>query len=610
MQTEPPQHARPKLVRTSTHKVRTGCIACKKRRIKCDEAKPHCDNCLKSRGHCEGYVVTPATRKPRGPGQLCWDSRQVTRAAPPTTQLQLNTDPLDFRDATAMAYFQEFVDLVQGPWIAMAFNGNLWKVTLPQLARSNSTLRCAAMGIGALCMWHRQSKYGTLRASLAPSLPGAGGDAHYFHAVACYCHSLRLQSRKTSIQDAVCLSVLLLTFETLRGNRMAALDHVNHGLALLLALLTDEDAHRHVATLAPNPKSLLRAVADVFTPLAMQARSILRGRIGHCLPLPNFTEGLRAKKQTMESFMALVSKLPRSSADIDRIPAAFNNLDEFEAYWITVQHRQTTIGPIMLEIIQTSGVLGSNDDDDINSFWLDLFKNPRINEFCENTNKLMQALDSAFLPLFNRIIMSDAESQEYMRAIHLRLQYLGVYIFENTPQYLDIDMIHSRTSLFREYVSLADMAICAAKRESENPAHQLSLQCDLSWRLFTVAFFCRDPLVREEALWKLKDYPGYDGLWNTHSLYILALRNRYVERVNVAEGTPMEQWHRLWRREYVFEDGGDRILFRYLDKDGLTGEWQLVEEATQSQGNSEGVHWKRQPLRGSGRPLMADLISS
>ena len=41
-------------------KVRTGCTICKRRRIKCDEAKPECMRCLKSGWQCEGYNVPKA----------------------------------------------------------------------------------------------------------------------------------------------------------------------------------------------------------------------------------------------------------------------------------------------------------------------------------------------------------------------------------------------------------------------------------------------------------------------------------------------------------------------------------------------------------------------
>ena len=36
-------------------RVRTGCITCRKRRIKCDEARPGCDRCRNANFSCEGY---------------------------------------------------------------------------------------------------------------------------------------------------------------------------------------------------------------------------------------------------------------------------------------------------------------------------------------------------------------------------------------------------------------------------------------------------------------------------------------------------------------------------------------------------------------------------
>ncbi|KFY76288.1 hypothetical protein V499_04014 [Pseudogymnoascus sp. VKM F-103] len=46
--------------RRSHRKTRTGCMICKARKIKCDETKPHCNNCLKRSVQCE-YPTLPPT---------------------------------------------------------------------------------------------------------------------------------------------------------------------------------------------------------------------------------------------------------------------------------------------------------------------------------------------------------------------------------------------------------------------------------------------------------------------------------------------------------------------------------------------------------------------
>ncbi|RMZ92105.1 hypothetical protein DV736_g679, partial [Chaetothyriales sp. CBS 134916] len=37
-------------------RTKTGCLTCRKRRIKCDEEKPFCKNCVKSKRECAGYI--------------------------------------------------------------------------------------------------------------------------------------------------------------------------------------------------------------------------------------------------------------------------------------------------------------------------------------------------------------------------------------------------------------------------------------------------------------------------------------------------------------------------------------------------------------------------
>lgn len=54
-QEQPADMRRKRQVRRRT---RTGCLTCRKRRIKCDERKPACFNCEKSRKQCAGYEET------------------------------------------------------------------------------------------------------------------------------------------------------------------------------------------------------------------------------------------------------------------------------------------------------------------------------------------------------------------------------------------------------------------------------------------------------------------------------------------------------------------------------------------------------------------------
>ncbi|KAI6749695.1 hypothetical protein HG530_015109 [Fusarium avenaceum] len=596
-----------KISRTSTSKVRTGCITCKRRHVKCDETKPQCGNCVRNGRKCEGYLIVD--KKPStSPVQIKWDSKQITRAAPPRTQLHLVHDSLDFGDAKAVLYFDEFVHIVQSPWIAAGFSNDLWAVTLPQVARTNSTVRHAAIAIGALSRWYGKSNHSDTDSLQMIEDGAARKDTDYLNAVAHYCHAMKLQSQQASMQDAVFLSILFLCFETLRGNRKAALDHINHGLAMLLALLTDPDS-RQMTSVAPNPKPLIAVVADIFSHLLPQTRLILRDNIGRSPAVPNFARGLRAKKQTVETFMTLITKLPRSYPPTRQLPVVLESLDDFEKYWITGRSARLSVGPILMEAVQESGALSSADPYSISELWKQVTADPRIKEICEASTKELHALEAAFMPVFNRAIMSDPASTDYIRAIHLRLHYLGICTFDDLTHFYDIEPVIAKTPLFREYLSLADISLRTVKCDLKNPAQRLSLQCNLSAYLFLISLFCRDPILRDEATWMLKDYPSQDGIWNARSLYLLALKNRTVERINASEGTALEQWHRLLRREYLFEEGGGRVVLCFLDKDADTGEWELVEETAEVKGDLEAVQWQRRPLSAGGKPLLGDVMA-
>ncbi|KAJ5714488.1 uncharacterized protein N7483_011669 [Penicillium malachiteum] len=151
------------------------------------------------------------------------------------------------------------------------------------------------------------------------------------------------------------------------------------------------------------------------------------------------------------------------------------------------------------------------------------------------------------------------------------------------------------------------VALRIAKQNASNPACQISLECGIAWHLLLLAFFCRDPITRDEAVQMLREYACQDGLWSIQALYTLALKSQTVERINAVEGTSTEQWRRLWHREYVSE-GGNRVVFRYQDKNEATGKWQIVEEVAEVGRNSDAVDWVRRPLTGFGALMMGDLV--
>ncbi|KAG7145184.1 hypothetical protein HYQ46_006074 [Verticillium longisporum] len=266
----------------------------------------------------------------------------------------------------------------------------------------------------------------------------------------------------------------------------------------------------------------------------------------------------------MESFMHLLCQLWQPTVMND-VPELFGTLDEYEHHWHYLRRAQSAIGPLMHELVLSSGVIGCSDAAAINTSIHHILGHPQVLAFYADNRQKMQTLEKAFLPLFHRIMLQSHDSKDYLRALHLRLQYLG-------------------------------------------PAYGTSLQCGLSMWLFGTALFCRDAVVRDEAVVMLGEYPGQDGLWSTRALHVLAVRNRDVEKANAVEGSDAEQWARLWRREYALEEGGAEVIFRYMERDEHTAGWAMVEEGAVVPAVGEATWVKRRPR--SEKLLMEDLMLS
>ncbi|KAK0621711.1 hypothetical protein B0T17DRAFT_494325, partial [Bombardia bombarda] len=70
-------------------RTKTGCLTCRKRRIKCDEAHPSCNNCKKSKRECLGY--DPIFKQQQGPAAI--QPAPNTQSSAPSTLASAPTLP-------------------------------------------------------------------------------------------------------------------------------------------------------------------------------------------------------------------------------------------------------------------------------------------------------------------------------------------------------------------------------------------------------------------------------------------------------------------------------------------------------------------------------------
>ncbi|WYZ39942.1 hypothetical protein EsH8_IV_000283 [Colletotrichum jinshuiense] len=127
------------MTRKGQPKVRTGCLTCKSRKVKCDEAKPACVRCTSTGRKCEGYaVVVPS-------------NRAIARARSRTTRLKeaLAQARAGWEGESDTAALDHFIQDV-APKLPQNLENQFWNVFVPRMSKSEPAIRHAMAAIGSL----------------------------------------------------------------------------------------------------------------------------------------------------------------------------------------------------------------------------------------------------------------------------------------------------------------------------------------------------------------------------------------------------------------------------------------------------------------------------
>ena len=196
-------------------KVKTGCLTCKSRRVKCDEKRPTCSQCQRRKIRCEGYQDPAVRRRPSGDPFIY------------VKFVSLPASSLSTLDAYEKRFFEFFVRQT-APELAGredGFNSNRWLEIIVPRALSDTAVRHAAIAVGAMHELLMQ------RSTNDP-------DQNAF-AVLQYNKAVRYiigldANRSSDIYDTILTSSILFTiFETMQGRNQMALKHFVGGIKIL-----------------------------------------------------------------------------------------------------------------------------------------------------------------------------------------------------------------------------------------------------------------------------------------------------------------------------------------------------------------------------------------
>ncbi|OLN87331.1 Transcriptional regulatory protein moc3-like protein 3 [Colletotrichum chlorophyti] len=206
------------MARKGSRKTRTGCVTCKIRKVKCDEAKPRCNRCTATGRQCDGYdPVTIVSTKPTGLRHY-----RPQHVFPGTKSS---------REGRALQYFYE----AAAPFLGGAVDPNFWTKLVMQFASFEPAARHSVVAISTLAEQH-QLLQGQVSAAQN------SGSNEWLFALRHYNAAIRNITEMTS-QDrqpvALLVCVLFVCLEFLQANKNVIIKHCKHGFSLLQNTVND-----------------------------------------------------------------------------------------------------------------------------------------------------------------------------------------------------------------------------------------------------------------------------------------------------------------------------------------------------------------------------------
>ncbi|XXG98173.1 hypothetical protein Hte_004494 [Hypoxylon texense] len=184
------------MARKGSRKVRTGCLTCKSRKVKCDEVKPRCHRCINTGRTCGGYVTKP------NPGLLWHRPRQLFQSIDTASE------------GRALQFFCEKT----AQFLSGATDPYFWTHLVMQFSNFEPAVRHSVVAISSL--------YEQFQAEGKASSENSLALQHYNAAIR--------ELKTTENQPLVLLvCILFICIEFMLSNKTTAIQHCKYGIALL-----------------------------------------------------------------------------------------------------------------------------------------------------------------------------------------------------------------------------------------------------------------------------------------------------------------------------------------------------------------------------------------
>lgn len=496
---------------------------------------------------------------------------------------------LDFNNDFEYTYFEEWKRLCQGALYG-ASGTRLWAVWMPQLTRHNRALRHAALGIAAMNM----------------ALSNGGiysPDPHHANAIAYYCHALHLQAQAeqeaTATRDLLLISILFTAFEALRGHRRPAFRHVRCGFAVLENLLAADLASTKRLQAVPEPGEFIGEILGTYSYFSFQVQNVIEAR-PDCVLLAsqNLVRRLKHKGHTIDS-LGMKYLLPQSEP-WRRPFTVFDTIEEARKHWAAMERRITGHGALLVSAIETVSTVDANDTEAVDRVFDAIENRPELLAFVYDSQEQIRRWSEAFEALFIRIMTAPhLDKSQIFQVLDMKVECVARRLYSLFPKHSDYDTVASLTPVFQELDALCKILIQQQQQcgDPKRRSSKFTMHSTVMWHLLFIALNCRDITVRERAIGTLGACSRRDCFWDSSAFLAIAQRNRDIESENTQDGTPAQQWRRLCRRVFLFEEcidteTGVTLVLRAMRLSSHSSTWEYTEEFAPLDGSADVV-WRR-----------------
>ena len=456
------QQFRPSLEikRTRAHKpkVRTGCVTCKIRRVKCDETKPECLKCMKSGRKCDGYVPLKT-----------WVFEVRARDGTSSSPSLISSPREDYSDAVdsrALLYFRERTIPVLSNFATIA--QEFWNSTILQASHADSAIKHMIIATASL---QEASICTPGQCSTNRLIFGQ----HYSKAV----NLLTGPGANPPVETVLMSCLLFVTCENFQGSNLAGLLHIYSGLNIL----KDWKASKHQKSIAAgSAEDLIQNQIDpIFARLEAQ------------------TTVYRSADSMRHSFY---SESPVRLRSVPSVPKSFKDL-----FWA-----RDSLNDVMQWMFHILGMKNEDAPDDPAVL--------EIRMLLDTWRQVFQAY-TAPLSEHDRLERRTASALEiHYRILSIMLDVPSTKPESTYDAYLnDFREILKQCEDIIKYRQIPPTNNWA---EYEDRMSLFEFDFGMIPPLFSIACHCRDPAIRRKAIRLMRYLHRTEGAWDTCSAGKLA----------------------------------------------------------------------------------------